>query len=476
MSPYEQVCYRYQLPFALYPFQVDVVNQGAPLARVGLYMEVGTGKTPTSTVIALHRSITQGMRWICIMPPILLQAWSRWLDSIPGVTHCVYAGTPKQRQKIDLDKQFILMSMQVFKNDWDYLYDVFEHWQVGGLIDEATSIKNVGSKNHHAVKDFFAGRDLQLLTATPLSTPMDAFAYVRLIAPGTYRNIKQFERIHIKENDIFNKVKEWDNLDLLHQNMAKNSFRVLKREVLTQLPKVTYVPLPYDLEGPHAKLYKELMNKQLLELEDGGKIDATTPQRLYAASQQICWNPDTFTGRPDFTATGFQWLEFLISELDLARPRPDKKLLVFATFKMTIRGIAEYLQEFGAVTVYGLNTAKQNQANLDRFLNDPACRVAIVQPRSGGAGLNLQHVCSDVFWAELPTVPADFTQGVGRVDRDGQPNPVTVYMPVANGTIQASIHDALMDKDSINNRVVRSVQDLRDLIYGVKREYEKRAA
>ena len=34
-----------------------------------------------------------------------------------------------------------------------------------------------------------------------------------------YQNLAQFERIHIKTRDFFNNPTEWQNLDLLQENL-----------------------------------------------------------------------------------------------------------------------------------------------------------------------------------------------------------------------------------------------------------------
>lgn len=191
-SPYEIVKEHYTLPFELYPFQVDIVNELALLDRNGEYAQVGTGKTPMSTAIALYRMVMEGYQHtIVAMPPILLLGWYRWLSRIPGVSIALYWGTPKQRPLIDLDKDVILMSMPIFKRDYAYLTSYFEHRKVQGIVDEATSNKCVGSDNYKKTRDFYIGRPLQLLTGTPLTTPADAYAYVKTVAPTVYRNLRR---------------------------------------------------------------------------------------------------------------------------------------------------------------------------------------------------------------------------------------------------------------------------------------------
>ena len=80
MTPYEAVREEFDFPFELYPFQIDAVNHLDLYDRLGLYHEAGSGKTATSTHLALHKSLTAGVKhWLMPMPPILTLQWQRWL-------------------------------------------------------------------------------------------------------------------------------------------------------------------------------------------------------------------------------------------------------------------------------------------------------------------------------------------------------------------------------------------------------------
>jgi ERCC4-related helicase len=137
------------------PYQVDTVNELAPKPRSGIYAEVGTGKTFIATAIALIKLKQYNAQTIILMPPILLRQWKKWLDSLVGdFTTTLYAGSPKQRASMGLSANFILMSMQIFKKDYDRICAYFIDKPVTLVIDEAVSIKNSGSDNYRKVRDF----------------------------------------------------------------------------------------------------------------------------------------------------------------------------------------------------------------------------------------------------------------------------------------------------------------------------------
>lgn len=464
MTPYEFVKEHYQLPIELYPFQVEAVNDLAPLDRVGLYLDVGCGKTFTSITAALYK-LKRGYikHVICLMPPVLITNWERTLRKIPGVTVTAYRGSPKKRKELDLDVNFILMSYQIFKGDWDYLHETFIEVTVLLLCDEATAIKNIASANYKAVRDFTTLNPIILLTGTPLSSPIDAYAYIKTISPVIYRNLHQFEQIHVEERDFFKKPKSWRNLDLLKENLECNSIRVLKEDVLKDLPPVTYTEMYYDLDKDHLKLYQQLAAEQLKVLDNGDKIDLTNVSALFNALQQIPANAEHFSGGT-VSSTIFDLIDEIMDELD------GGKLVVFSKYKLTNRRLVERCEKYGVRALFSEVSAAKQQEAIDTFVNNPSCRMLVLQHQSGGYGIDgLQHVSKDVLFIELPHTPAAFTQAVARVHRSGQVQNVNVRIALAEKTIQDYIWQVVQDKDSLINLCVRGPGDLRDAVMGNSR-------
>lgn len=465
-SPYAVVKSRITFPSYVEDrtYQIDTINGLAPLPRAGYYLGGGTGKTYCATVGAYYKRIRQGADiTVIVMPPILILGWKRWLEAIkPMPKVLAYEGTPKKRSKMVLrGNDFILMSMSIFKRDYERIVSELEDLKLTLIVDEAHSIKNISSDNHKKVFEMVsAGADILPLTATPLSTPMDGYAFVKMIAPGTYRNLKQFTNVHVEEWDYFDNPKKWQNLDLLRDNMRINSVWLQRREVKQDLPPVIYTPMRYSLDSAHYALYKQLAEEQILELENGGKIDATQESALHHAMQQIVLNWDYFSQNPASVARGLELIEEVFEEV-------GGKLVVVASYRMTNRKLLELLRKFNAVGAYGDIPGAQQSRNVDRFINDPECGIFVLQPTSAGYGLDgLQHVCADMLFMELPQVPKDFHQTVWRLDRDGQKDAVNVRIAVADGTIQVRKLKQMMEKNDLIGRVQPNLQDLRAAIFG----------
>src|SRR5574338_76743 len=342
-----------------------------------------------------------------------------------------YVGPPKKRESMPLGGEFILMSMSIFKKDWDRLWWLFSDKPVHIILDEATAIKNTGSQNYKSFRNFIDAdnKTIQLLTGTPLNSPIDAYAYIKLVAPTVYRNLHQFENIHVEERDFFNNATKWCNLELLHDNLLVNADRKLKEDVLTELPPCVVSPIFYDLAPAHSRLYRTLAEEQLLRLPDNSKIDAATATALWHSLQQIVLQWAHYSQDSTKVAAGYEVLDEVLEEI------APSKLVVFANYRRSNTEIvARYGQSHGAVGVWGDLSPTEKANALTRFLNDPTCRLITLNPQSAGLGIDdLQQVSADVLFLEFPLTPALYNQCLSRVYRDGQRKSVNVRVAVALG-------------------------------------------
>lgn len=465
-----EICREYDFPHVPLFYQRDEVNRAVfeSLDKFGYYWDMGAGKTFGTTLhnCIWRKEMGEGVV-IQLCPPILLRQWSKWLTSC-GIKNVIYAGTPAQRRKIQLDRslRYILMSVAILKIDFKYLMDKFANWKLSVTIDEATSIKNHESANFIHVYQMQQNLKAAMVpaTGTPLSTPRDAYAYIKLIAPGTYRSYRSFENVHIASTDQFGRPTEWKNLHILKDALALNASFISTPEVVPDMPRARIDGIEYELSRHHSNLYKQLVDMQLLAYESGEIIDATTPQRLYHAVQQIVVNYAHFAQDNSVKPEVFSYLDEYLEELG-----PKTKTIIFANYQMSVRAIMEYLTLKGlrAVQINGAVSAAKIAENKDAFIEDPDLQVLVMNPQSGGVGVDgLQKVCNHMVFFEIPTIPKDFWQAVKRLERPGQKFVTDVRIMTALGTVQMHLRKQLENNDALINTVVPSVNDLRAALHG----------
>lgn len=446
--------------YDLAPLQLEDLNRVSCHQRVKWFYDVGVGKTVCSTVFAWM----QGHHChIVLMPPVLIPQWVKWLRRVdPDCEVLAYKGTPLQRKAMKLKgPKWICMSYDIFRGDFDRIFRELgpEHPHV--IVDEATCLKSSHSKLFKRVNTI-ATTFVQLLTGTPTSKPTDAYAYVKLVTPQVYRSLAQFENQHVAARDFFGNITAYAGLDMVHQNLMLNSAKRTKEEMFPGIVKPRYQVMDYDLDPAHLKLYQELANEQMLLLSDGQKIDATTAQRLYHNLQQIIVNLDFYSGDNEARSVAYDLIDQTIDETQCMDPKRSK-LIIWTYYKKTSASVLGYLEDCGAVGAYSdANTAK----SVDRFLNDPTCRILVAQPMSAGFGLEPQHVCWENLFLEYSTVPIHFAQSVGRTDRKGQVHMPTMRIAVAQGTIQVPLHNRLLHNGDLVKQTEGNLASIRDAIYG----------
>lgn len=464
MTPYETVLASYRFPEYIieHPLQVETINELAPLNNSGEWLSMGCGKTLVSTACALYSMLTNGGMCLVIMPPNLLTQWAVWLESIrPRLSICVYRGTPAERKRLHFNHQFVLVGIQIFKRDFARFEEHYTDRRFVTIVDEATMLSGIESNTHHKVLELCVGQQQILLSGTPANKPTDAYGLLKFTAPGTYRNLKHFENTHVDEKDFFDQVTRYKNLDLLHKNLLINSKRILLEDMFSETEDPLFIPINYELDPKHYKLYRKLAEEELLALPDGSKIDGTTANRLRHALGQIIVNHGHFSGDPADTSEAVKLIEEKLFELGQA------KLVVFADYRLTVAVLTEKLKKYGAVPYNGAISDAQKERNKQLFINSPSCRVIVIQFVSGGKGLDgLQHVCHHAMFIEPCLQPRDFHQCVARLRRIGQKYRVLVMLAIAKGTTQVRGFKNLLANDELINQVVRNTADLRKLIYG----------
>lgn len=347
------------------------------------------------------------------------------------------------------------------------------------IVDEATAVKAAKSGIHKAVKGFAGpyseeeGNGLLLMTGTPIENKIeDTYGLISLINPLRYRSYRAFERFHVvTQGGPYGRTLHYINLPYLTQSLYEAGRRILKKDVLKDLPPMLISEVPVTLHDDHHALYKKLVRERLLELGDR-VIDATTHASLRMKVQQIIMTPEHFSEKKWEKNAVIEALDQVIEMINLG----ERKVVVFGYFQRSIEKLQAHYSKYNPVVLYGGTTGNRNE-HIRRFKEDPACRMLIAQVRSGGYGFNLQDACSHVVFAEMISVPGLFQQAAERVHRPGQTESVTVYLLVVHKTVSVSIRNDLARKSGEAKEVTRDRQAaLRDLLGedGTKANWNKR--
>lgn len=112
----------------------------------------------------------------------------------------------------------------------------------------------------------------------------------------------------------------------------------------------------------------------------------------------------------------------------------DCKAIIFHHFVYSNHLISNRLTEMKVKHARIWGGQKDPLGELKKFKDDPACRVLVINSKSGSSSLNLQNANYIFFWEE-PESPIDRTQAERRCWRPGQERRVLVYTLLTRDTV-----------------------------------------
>lgn len=135
------------------------------------------------------------------------------------------------------------------------------------------------------------------------------------------------------------------------------------------------------------------------------------------------------------------------------------KILIFATFKHTVRYLERRLKADGinVVCISGDTPIGERPALIARFREDADVRV-MLSTRVGSEGLDFQF-CSTLVNYDLPWNPMEVEQRIGRLDRIGQAaDSIAIINLWTKGTIEERILRRLYDRLGIFERSIGDME------------------
>lgn len=472
--------------------QVTGLNFCFQDTRTGLYDEQGTGKTLIAQAYIAWQA-ANGNKSICLMPPVLAEQFKQaFVEGFPGIgKHMrleIYAGVKAKRQKklaewIKKDSwpEVLIMTYELFRQE----HALFDHY-TALIMDEAKCFGNPKSGISQEINSFmgeFGDKYALIMNGTAVSTNLrQAYGYIKFTSPYVYRNSMEFDSIHVEYHSMrvriapgpdgeerfreIRTIKKFHNLERLYQALYQRGRRVEKEEVL-ELPAKNLIPIRFDLSPAHAEAYENFIRTKLLILPDNSLIDGSDATKMRNNAMRAVTDARMLGVDEDSQCLAV--LSEIMDSIDVSQ----NKLFVMCYYQNTVQKVSQFLENKGLnpAVIYG--KSKDPNGNKNKFLNDPTCRVAVVNYISGGVGLNFQDVCCNVVAFEPIASPGPFEQGTDRVHRSGQRKVVNVYVFMPSGTIFPKIVATMTRRKSDNSAVVSRLQLQNELLGKVQVDWGK---
>jgi hypothetical protein len=261
--------------------------------------------------------------------------------------------------------------------------------------------------------------------------------------------------------DEHGRLQGYRGLDTIHQQLAPILLRRTRQEVLKELPERTdqvfRVPLTSEQAEPYFE-QSEILAALMRKWERQGWLSEIDQKRILCCIQnmRMLCNSTFLFDKQTHHSPKLQEFREIVRELAIEE---DRKVVVFSEYERMTFLAGEELRKLGIgfVSLHGGVPSRKRGALIEKFRNDPACKV-FLSTDAGGVGLNLQ-AASVVINFEPPWNPARLEQRIGRVHRLGQSRPVHVVHMLTSESIEERVWETLSLKKSLFSGVFDSPTD-----------------
>lgn len=274
---------------------------------------------------------------------------------------------------------------------------------------------------------------------------------IKEITPDDQYHHYFFERYcNMKETNFGMDISGASNIKELNRLLKECCyFQVSKRDALKELPPISENVVECEITNKRA--YKKAKDDLLQFIEDKFKDEEKVEK---AARAEFLVKLSTLKqlsleGKEKFIK---KWVE------EWMEANEEEKLLVFASQSTILTKIAGEFKEVLLIT--GGTATKKRDEILQKFASQKKNRLLFANIGCLGTGVDgLQKVCSNMAILELPPRPSDLVQVIGRLERSGQENPVTIQYLLSMETIDKDLWEMLKGKKDVTDMLNKGFQD-----------------
>lgn len=482
----------------LYPYQAQSVALAVERSGLGVFHEMGLGKTAVAIATGLELCVNRGEipRTVIVVPGAVRTQWAREITRFTGCDDVVVIEGDKKKRTAGYtkaaDSRWLIVHYDVLHTDLAMLTPLVS----GALLvaDEAHRVKSPAAKRTKAIRALAmkAARRIAL-SGTPIENdPGEWYSVISgFVQPGCFGSPTEFLNRYSFPGR-FGGFEGARNLGELRERSRAYYVRSTKAEVAQHLPPLRVQNRPLDTDNAYAAALRRahrdardeikrsameraarssrsngVLDGELYdEVETGAEMTAVGMLKLLCCSPRLLWRSDAAAAKalceagiiPDEDGPKLDELRLMAVELQAT----GQRCVVFTSSRRMADLICERFDEdlVRYVKFTGETSTAERDAAVQAFCSDgdesnPAPTM-FVATDAGGEGLNLGSHCSLLVNLDIPWTPGRLTQRSARIHRlDGTH---ASYL-VVNLTLRGTIEEGIL-------RLVERKADLADAIFG----------
>lgn len=369
---------------------------------------------------------------LIVMPRSLLFNWQSELERFaPQLSVYTYYGGQRDMKEA-LKCQLTLTTYAIVRNDAEVYSKQAFHYVI---LDESQNIKNTEAQITQAVLLLNAKHRLAL-SGTPIENNLtELYSLFRFLNPAMFGSLDEFNTrytLPIQKNN------DKEVLGGLRRKIYPFMLRRLKRDVLKELPDRIDNTLYVEMNVEQTRLYEQRRAyyyqqvKQTIASEGVQKSQFVMFQALNEL-RRIASVPESVSDGQVASPK----LEVLMESV-MEAVSNGHKVVIFFNYIAGIELVSDKLNDYGVDFTCMTGSTHDRKSVVERFQNDPRCRVLLMTLKTGGVGLNLT-AADTVYIFEPWWNKAAEEQAINRLHRFGQTAKVLCYSILTKGSIEEKI-------------------------------------
>jgi SNF2 family DNA or RNA helicase len=428
-----------------YPYQSVGINWLSDYFNNGigalLCDEMGLGKTYQALGLMAHVSKTNDKPILVCCPATLTGNWISEIEKfLPSLKPFLHFGNSRASTLQEISNHLlILTTYDILIRD----FPILEKIEFALIIcDEAQALKNRLSQRRRAIKSLKSEAKV-LVTGTPIENSLkDLWSLSDIVYPGLLGTYGSFESL-IDDNPLDAKK--------LGKLASPLLLRREVKEVAQDLPPLVIIDEVLNPTSNFAQAYEEVRL---------GLVDKTANANfltIMGRLTELCCYPGLVIPeyRDDRDAKFIRLHDILAEIAELAQD----KVIIFSTFTHSINMVFNFVnRHFGKNTCAILNGSvppEERQKLVDEFNSKPGFAVLVINPKAGGAGLNITGA-NHVIHFNRQWNPAIERQATARAYRRKQEKTVFVHRFFYQGTIEEVINDRIIGKEELSEAALEN--------------------